>query len=89
MKRHIPQQRVIMKNESKDEMKNKNKPSVIVIGHLNIKWDTNTTIFKIIKEVQYSFLLKVSFDPPNSKNPLPISSMIDPTMLTINSPGIW
>ena len=57
MKRHIPQQKFIIKNESKDEMKNENKPSV-------------------------------SFDPPNSKNPLPISSMIDSTMLTINSPGI-
>jgi len=26
-----------MKNENKDEMKKKNKPSIIVIGHLKIK----------------------------------------------------
>ena len=71
MKRHIPQQKFIIKNERKDEVKKSIKPSVIVIGPLlNIKRNANITIFKIIKEVQYSFLLKVSFDHPNSIKPL-------------------
>lgn len=71
MKRHIPQQKFIIKNERKDEVKKSIKPSVIVIGSLlNIKRNANITIFKIIKEVQYSFLLKVSFDHPNSIKPL-------------------
>jgi len=71
MKRHIPQQKFIIKNERKDEVKKSIKPSVIVIGPLlNIKRNANITIFKIIKEVQYSFLLKVSFDHPNSMKPL-------------------
>ena len=71
MKRHIPQQKFIIKNERKDEVKKSIKPSVIVIGPLlNIKRNANITIFKIIKKVQYSFLLKVSFDHPNSIKPL-------------------
>ncbi len=66
MKRHIPQQKLIVKNESKDEIKKSNKPSVILIGRLNIKTNANITIFKIIKEAQNSLLLKVLFDHPNS-----------------------
>ena len=66
MKRHIPQQKLIVKNESKDEIKKSNKPSVILIGRLNIKTNANITIFKIIKETQNSLLLKVPFDHPNS-----------------------
>lgn len=66
MKRHIPQQKLIVKNESKDEIKKSNKPSVILIDRLNIKTNANITIFKIIKEAQNSLLLKVLFDHPNS-----------------------
>ena len=72
MKRHIPQQKFIIKNERKNEIKKTIKPSVIVVigSLLNVKRNANITIFKIIKEVQYSFLLKVSFDHPNSMKPL-------------------